>query len=329
MKHLISAFAALLLCGCAIHSGAQQTLIAYDHAENYLSGGAVLGGPVRVVEVEWLSGQVEVESHPGSSVQFSERSARPLTRETALHYWLEGDVLHIQPCAAGQQNTQELEKDLLLQLPEALMPERVTLHSTSADLTAKEISCAELCQKSVSGALCVNACAAEKTLTLETTSGTIQAAWKGTAGTVEAKTISGAVTLNAASAGNVAVSTTSGAVQASLQQVTGKLAADTISGTVTLDAAAREIAAETTSGTLCLTARVAPEALTARTISGAVTLALPRDANCSLHFQTVSGSCSCTLPCRTENGRYLFGAAGGPEYTVTTTSGSLLVQPAG
>lgn len=329
MRQLISALAALLLCGCTFHNSAQTVCITYDHAEKYRSGGAVLSSPVRAVEVDWLSGHVKITGYSGSSVQFSEHSPYTLTPETSLHYWLEEDVLHIQPAAAGQHSPQELEKDLLLQLPETMMPEQVRLRSTSADLTAKDLACIDICLESVSGALCLEECTAEKSLTLGTTSGTVQAAWKGTADTVNVSTISGAVTLNAASAGDVSVNTTSGAVQASLQQAAETLSVHTISGTVTLDAAAREIAAETTSGSLCLTARSVPETLTARTISGTVTLALPQNADFRLRYQTVSGSCSCTLPCRTKGDLYWFGSADGPEYTVSTTSGSLVVQPVG
>ena len=59
--------------------------------------------------------------------------------------------------------------------------------------------------------------------------------------------------------------------------------------------------------------------------SASLTLALAADADFTLDFDTVSGSVSSELACKTESGRRVFGKGSG-EYSIDTTSGSVYIE---
>lgn len=67
------------------------------------------------------------------------------------------------------------------------------------------------------------------------------------------------------------------------------------------------------------------EELEVDTVSGSVSLCLPADADFTLDFDTVSGSFSSELACKTENGRCIFGTGRG-DYSIDTTSGSVHIE---
>ena len=70
---------------------------------------------------------------------------------------------------------------------------------------------------------------------------------------------------------------------------------------------------------------LAMEDLDVDTVSGSVTLCLPADADFTLDFDTVSGSFSSELACKTESSRRIFGSGLG-EYSIYTTSGSVHIE---
>ena len=115
--------------------------------------------------------------------------------------------------------------------------------------------------------------------------------------------VSGAISVYAANAGEIALSTTSGAIEGSVR--TQKLEADSVSGGIdlTLDTLPAELDAETTDGNIVMQLRdlsTLPSPLpvefktTSGTLSSDVTLTTVKDA--AWEFQTVSGNVNlCTI----------------------------------
>ena len=120
---------------------------------------------------------------------------------------------------------------------------------------------------------------------------------------LDIETVSAAISVYAANAGEIALSTTSGAIEGSVR--TQKLETDSVSGSIdlTLDTLPTELDAETTDGNIVMQLRdlsTLPSPLpvefktTSGTLSGDVTLTTVQDA--AWEFQTVSGNVNlCTI----------------------------------
>lgn len=278
----------LLLSGCGLRSLPFPGLSAfhYEHPEKYTVGGASFTDRVERVEVNWLSGSVTVSAHKGNEFRFSEKANRSLTDDLSMHYWLDGSTLRIQFCRSGEWNLNGLEKELTLQLPERLL-ERLEVDTVSARISLENLTVEALELDTVSGGLRLRDCRVTDRVRTDTTSGSVKAELTGALREWKADSVSGSVELTVPEVQMFDVNTTSGSVK--------------------------------------LTAEKAPKDLDVESVSGSVTLHLPSDADFTLDFDTVSGSFSSDLACKTEGGRHIFGKGTG-EYSVDTTSGSLWIE---
>ena len=279
---------ALLLSGCGLHIRPSLGLsgINYEHPEKYTVGGAAFTDKVEQAEIHWLSGSVTVTGHKGNEIRFSERANRNLTNDLSLHYWLDGSTLRIQFCRSGKWNLNGLEKDLTLQLPERLL-QSLTVDTVSARVNLEDLKMEDLELDTVSGAVRLRDCQVSDRARVDTTSGFVKAALTGALREWKADTVSGSVEL------------------------------------IVPEVKAFDV--NTTSGSVSLTAESAPKDLDVDSVSGSVTLCLPADADFTLDFDTVSGSFSSALSCKTEGSRRIFGNGNG-DYSIDTTSGSVQIE---
>ena len=135
--YLLAAFFALLLAGCGKGHGEE---FLYDRPENYTSGSASLTQPVKRLEIDWLAGSVHLEAGDTAELSFEESAGRTLSEELTVHWWLEGDTLHIKFCASGRWTLGGLQKDLTVTLPRNLTLEEVEITTVSAEIQAPELS---------------------------------------------------------------------------------------------------------------------------------------------------------------------------------------------
>lgn len=135
---------------------------------------------------------------------------------------------------------------------------------------------------------------------------------------LELDSISGGMELDRIEASELQIDTTSGSVRARSLTVS-ELEVSSISGDAELEGAFDSVDAEMTSGSVSLTAAPLPHEIDVSTISGNVTLTLPKDSAFLYEFDTLSGRLTNSLP----------NAASGSDAAVEidTTSGSLTLQP--
>lgn len=135
---------------------------------------------------------------------------------------------------------------------------------------------------------------------------------------LELDSISGGMELDRIEASELQIDTTSGSVRARSLTVS-ELEVSSISGDAELEGAFDSVDAEMTSGSVSLTAAALPHEIDVSTISGNITLTLPRDSAFLYEFDTLSGRLTNSLP----------NAASGSDAAVEidTTSGSLTLQP--
>ena len=259
--------AILILAGCGEQShtdGSGTDSATYTPDAGYTLGNTdvVQLNGFRAIDIEWVSGQVNVELYDGEGIQLSETMMDGSDAALKMEWQVNEDKGTLDIRSQPQLMSATEEKRLVVRLPRSLV-----LHGLDI--------------KTVSAGVSVNL-TDEDTLTLQE---------------LDVTSVSGEISVYAANAGEISLSTTSGSISGSVR--TQKLEADSVSGSIdlALDITPAELEAETTSGKivmqLCdLSTLPSPLPVEFKTTSGKlssdVTFTTVKDA--AWEFQTVSGN---------------------------------------
>ena len=273
MKKFLAPALILLLCALAVLAGCghRQTAgtqtdgqTAYTPDTGYTVGAATvtqLNG-FRSIDIEWISGQVNVELYDGEGIELSETLADGGAVSVPMEWRVDEDDSTLDVRSQPQLISATEEKILTVKLPRSLVLYELEIDTVSAGVSVDLTD--------------------EDTLTLNE---------------LDVTSVSGTVSVYAANAGEISLSTTSGNIDGSVR--TQKLEADSVSGTIdlTLDTLPTEVEAETSSGNIVMLLRdlsALPSPLpvefktTSGKLSGDVTFITVKDA--AWEFQTVSGN---------------------------------------
>ena len=265
--------AILILAGCGEQShtdgsGTDSATYTPDAGYTLDNTDVVQLNGFRAIDIEWVSGQVNVELYDGEGIQLSETMMDGSDAALKMEWQVNEDKGTLDIRSQPQLMSATEEKRLVVRLPRSLV-----LHGLDI--------------KTVSAGVSVNL-TDEDTLTLQE---------------LDVTSVSGEISVYAATAGEISLSTTSGSISGSVR--TQKLEADSVSGSIdlALDITPAELEAETTSGKivmqLCdLSTLPSPLPVEFKTTSGKlssdVTLTTVQDA--AWEFQTVSGNVNlCTI----------------------------------
>ena len=201
---LLAMVCAFALTGCSL-MGARYT---YDNADKYTSGGASITGEIRKLDINWIDGNVEFRYH-GGATELTETSQKRTSADTELHWWLDGDTLHVQYCRSGKRIKNGLGKTLTVTLPDGIRMEKIDVKGLSCDLSLPMLDTEKVVIGIVSGNVMV----------------------KGRIGDLRVDSVSGNVTYEASSQGPVKIVTVSGNVSCA---VDGRpdLKIETVSGNI-------------------------------------------------------------------------------------------------
>ena len=318
---------------------------------------------VQSLDLGWAAGQVEIVIGDGDEIRLEECSTRTITEKYALRCGVKDNTLYVRYTEPGKVLENVPVKDLTVTIPQSLAENMQELRMDGASAAWKlgGITAERLEFDSASGGLYAGEMTVENA-DLNAVSGDIEL-FGSISGEVRAGTTSGAIRIeNSASAQKAGLSTTSGTMklygtfdEVKFSSTSGDIyaegAADTvdadaISGTITLAGGYRDIDADTTSGAVSLDIRdvapeidagttsadviirseIAPTELDIDTTSGGVELAIPGGSSFTLDFDTISGDLRSDMPL-TMKGSDLYSGDGSAEYSISTTSGSLKIQP--
>lgn len=254
----------LALTGCGTQKPSDSGPAAdYTPDEGYTlgAGDVVQLNGFRAIDIEWVSGQVNVELYDGEGIQLSETLADGSDVTLQMEWRVDEDDSELEIRSQPQLMSSTEEKILTVKLPRSLVLYELDIETVSA---AVSVDLTE-----------------EDTLTLSE---------------LDVTSVSGTVSVNAANAGEISLSTTSGDIRGSVR--TQKLEADSVSGAVdlTLDILPAEVELETTGGSITLGLReaiVPPSPLpvafktTSGKLSGSVACTVVQSA--AWEFDTVSG----------------------------------------
>lgn len=216
----------------------------------------------RAIDIEWVSGQVNVELYDGEGIQLSETMMDGSDAALKMEWQVNEDKGTLDIRSQPQLMSATEEKRLVVRLPRSLVLHGLDIKTVSAGVSVDLTD--------------------EDTLTLQE---------------LDVTSVSGVISVYAANAGEISLSTTSGGISGSVR--TQKLEADSVSGSIdlALDIMPTELEAETSSGSivmqLCdLSTLPSPLPVEFKTTSGKlssdVTFTTVEDA--AWEFQTVSGN---------------------------------------
>ena len=222
----------------------------------------------RSIDIEWVSGQVNVELYDGEGISLTETLADGSPVGQAMEWRVDEDDSTLDVRSQPKLVSLAEEKILTVQLPRSMVLYELDIETVSAGVSVDLTD--------------------EDTLSLSE---------------LDVTSVSGAISVYAANAGEITLSTTSGAIEGSVR--TQKLEMDSVSSGIdlTLDTLPAEVDAETTDGNIVMQLRdlsTLPSPLpvefktTSGTLSSDVTLTTVQDA--AWEFQTVSGNVNlCTI----------------------------------
>ena len=216
----------------------------------------------RAIDIEWVSGQVNVELYDGEGIQLSETMMDGSDAALKMEWQVNEDKGTLDIRSQPQLMSATEEKRLVVRLPRSLVLHGLDIKTVSAGVSVDLTD--------------------EDTLTLQE---------------LDVTSVSGEISVYAANAGEISLSTTSGSISGSVR--TQKLEADSVSGSIdlALDIMPTDLEAETSSGSivmqLCdLSTLPSPLPVEFKTTSGKlssdVTFTTVKDA--AWEFQTVSGN---------------------------------------
>ena len=161
-------------------NGIQVDGDSWDEAWEWDSGGfdycgetfGMPAGKISEIEIEWISGQVQVFCSDSSEISFWEESTKELTAENQMVYTVKGGTLSIEYQEGKMAVNDNSAKLLTLYLPADLL-DSLQIDTVSAGVLAADLNLNELDIETVSGSVILTGLSARE-LDVQTVSGDVQ-----------------------------------------------------------------------------------------------------------------------------------------------------------
>ena len=184
---LILALSLLVFASVALTSCGER--IEYDSAEKYTPGDWAQTVLITSIDIEWISGKVEILPHYYGYLAVSESSESALSNDTTMHWYYDGETLRIKPGASGVSKDSIPEKNLTVYVPVGYSFSDIDIVTSEAEVSVSE-----------SGANFVD---------IKTGSGKVDLQLDGKSQEISVKTISGEVTVSGSASRRVNIETVS------------------------------------------------------------------------------------------------------------------------
>lgn len=261
----------------------------YQHSDRYTAGGGSLDADaVSAIDIDWMSGSVDVTVYDGDTITFSETSKQALSEKDQLHYYLDNDTLRIRfrgPVRWGLGIRQG--KNLSVLVPKGILINALDVEAVSSPVAVSGVN----------------------------------------ANQVNIENISGGITLSSVRGNALDLETVSGSLQVELSEFTS-MDAGTVSGGIRAEGAFRSVSLSTVSGGVKVAPGASVEKIDAESVSGSVTVTLPPDiAGFTAKIESVSGSLICDFSAKTFKNGAVYGD-GSAMLDFESVSGSVAIRSA-
>ncbi|MBQ6426765.1 MAG: DUF4097 family beta strand repeat protein [Clostridia bacterium] len=130
------------------------------------------------IDIDWVSGSVQISVWDGDTVRFSEASGTPLREDEQLRWKIEERELEISPCTSNKSihilgQGKLPEKDLTVEIPASMLLKELSVSQVSSVLSAQNITADEFDIETVAGSARLSDISVSE-LDIETVSGEIR-----------------------------------------------------------------------------------------------------------------------------------------------------------
>ncbi len=183
IKYLMAMAPLILLTGC-------QSYYHYDYADKYSVGETEITSMIDTISINWISGSITIKNTTDEALSIHETANREnLEDDLKVHYLVRNSTLNIQYAASGRHNFNNLQKDLVVMVPESFNIKTLDIESVSADIDVNLLTITTLDVESVSGDIDIHGDIA--TIDLETVSGKMNMSLSTLPNSLDMETVSG------------------------------------------------------------------------------------------------------------------------------------------
>lgn len=127
-----------------------SNVINYDDEKSYSLGNGTANN-VSNIEIEWISGEINLEHYDGDNISFKETT--PKNDDYTMRYRVSDNTLYIKFCKSGLKSSTAttLSKDLTILVPNNISFDELEISTVSAPVNIKDITADELEIDYVSG----------------------------------------------------------------------------------------------------------------------------------------------------------------------------------
>lgn len=140
--------AGALLCSCV---DSTKVNFSFDHPERYSVGGATIEQPVKSINIDWLSGDVDIRYSDNLEFRIYEEVSAdsiPLTDTLRMHYYIDEEgELDIKFCGRGKYrygNLKGLNKHLYIDVPRGMALDEINIDGVQNNVRIVEVHSREL-----------------------------------------------------------------------------------------------------------------------------------------------------------------------------------------
>lgn len=302
-------FSALALIGLALWLFFANgfTFIGIDAGSfNYENRHVISVDEVENVNIDWISGRVNVGIHDGEDIIVTEFSRRELRERDRLSYNISNNTLTVEFNQGRGGRINSLSKQLEVLIPRSLQKVIDENFDHSLDIVT------------VSGRVNLDELILFDSINVRTTSGRIELA-NIEANNIRLQTTSGRVEMTGVISDDISAQTTSGRISA-LRVTANSLTTQTVTGRHELFGSFNYINARATSGRLDIGSSVVSSSVVARTTTGRIEVSVPNDGEpISVEHSITTGRFSSQIPIITHGGS-------SSQFNLTTTTGRISIS---
>ena len=234
MKKLLSMVAGVILgvfslFGCSITDIVNYT---YADGERYTVGGGVFTEEIQTLDVDWMSGDVQILPSTDNAVYIQESCTEELNTEKQMYHLLDGTSLRIRYTQSGKPKQPLLNKKLTVYVPAELT--RVQLSSSAATVKMGAVTVSNLSFELASGELRFEDTTVLQNLSVSLVAGNVNGSMTATDARFDFEVGAGTVNLKSSGCQSFDVRIASGDVTLRFDSMPELGEIDTASGTFTM-----------------------------------------------------------------------------------------------
>lgn len=123
--------------GCAgtVSDEGDGTVTISGDSQNYTAGGGNVSAAIDKIEIEWVSGEVNISSGNVQEISFYEESSKEQDENHSLHYTIDGGTLKIKYSKPGKTiHISDGDKKLFVTVPEKINLKELDIENVSSEV---------------------------------------------------------------------------------------------------------------------------------------------------------------------------------------------------